>query len=102
MAKTITPKVIKINKKETAKESTRKKTTVIHRTEKPVQDIIQLLGEIERTIRELTILLAEASPSKHMGVRGLPKLTTKQIEIKKQIQAAQRRYHAVLKLLMQK
>ena len=102
MAKTITPKVIKIGKKEPAKKTTRKKSTVIHRTEKPVKDIVQLLGEIERTIRELTILLAESTPSKHRGVRGLPKLTTKQIEIKKQIQAAQRRYYAVLRLLMQK
>ncbi|MCK5708102.1 MAG: hypothetical protein KAI43_10655 [Candidatus Aureabacteria bacterium] len=64
-------------KKEPVKKTTRKKTTIIHRTEKPVQDIVQLLGEIERTIRELTILLAESTPSKHRGVRGLQKLTTK-------------------------
>ena len=80
--------------------ATRKKSTIIHKSEKPIQGMIELLGEIERTIREFTVLLTEVEPSKHRGVRGLPKLTTKQIEIKKQIDAAQRRYNAVLKIMM--
>ena len=83
-----------------AAASTRKTSTVIHKTEKPIKDMIELLGETERTIRDLAMLLAEAEPSKHRGVRGLRNLTTKQIEIKKQIEAAQRRYNAVLKILM--
>ena len=98
MAK-ITPTVVSTKKKKPAKASTRKKSTVVHRTEKPIQDIIQLLGEIERTIRELTILFTEVEPSKHMRARGMSKLTTKQMEIKKQIEAAQRRYYAALKML---
>ena len=89
-------------KKKAAKEKapSRKKTTIIHKSEKPTKVLIELLGEIERTIRELTVLMAESPLNTHRGVRGLPKLTTKQIEIKKQIEAAQRRYNAVLKLLM--
>ncbi|MCK5706598.1 MAG: hypothetical protein KAI43_03005 [Candidatus Aureabacteria bacterium] len=83
-----------------ASTSTRKTSTIIHKSEKPIKDLIELLGEIERTIRELTVLMAESIPSKHLGVRGLPKLSTKQLQIKKQIEAAQRRYNMVLKILM--
>ena len=90
-----------VKKKSTPKKtaSNRKTSTVIHRSEKPIKDLIELLGEIERTIRELTILMAESTPSKHQGLRGLPKLTSKQIIIKEQIEAAQRRYDFVLKMI---
>ncbi|MBN1521562.1 MAG: hypothetical protein JW928_03435 [Candidatus Aureabacteria bacterium] len=83
-----------------AESSTNKRTTIIHRTQKPVQDLIQLLGEIEITIRELTLILVDLTPSRHIGAGGKEKPTAKQLEIKKQIEAAQKRYNAVLKLLM--
>ena len=95
----IKPTMVSTNKNKPAKEPAKKKSTIVHKTEKPVQDIIQLLGEIERTIRELTVALSETEASKHMGARGLPKLTAKQIEIKEQIKAAQRRYDMTTKLL---
>jgi len=86
-------------KKERKPLSKSKKTTIIHKTEKPVGNLLELLGETERTIRELTSLFAESSSAKHIGVRGMPKLTNEQLEIKKQLENAHKRYMAVLKLI---
>ena len=89
-------------KKKSASPKKNKKTTIIHKSEKPVENIMELLGETERTIRELTSLFAELTPSKHIGIKGMPRLTNEQIEVKKQLENAHKRYMALLKLIEKK
>jgi hypothetical protein len=86
--------------KKTQKETAKKTTSAsAAKTEKPVENLYGLLGEAERTIRELTVLLAEEETSRHIGVSGMERLTVRQLEIKKQLEAAQRRYDDLLNML---
>ena len=86
----------KKSQKETAKKTASASST---KTEKPVETLYGLLGEAERTIRELTVILAEEETSRHIGVSGLEKLTARQLEIKKQLDAAQKRYDSLMSML---
>jgi hypothetical protein len=85
-------KTVKASSAKTASASSSK-------AEKPVENLYGLLGEAERTIRELTVLLAEEETSRHIGVSGLERLTARQLEVKKQLEAAQKRYQDLLDML---
>ena len=100
--KTIVPPVIKVGgsgKAAAADTKTSKRSEVVHKSSKEAETLTQVLGKTEETIQELTRMLAESEDSKHMGVRGMPKLTPKQQAIQKELEEARMRYKEILKMM---
>lgn len=97
--KVVVPPVISTKKKtgKTKPKSTR--STVVHKSSKPSENLYQVLSATEGTIQEITRLLSETGDSRHKGVRGLPKLTLKQQILQKQLDHANKRYNEILRLI---
>jgi len=79
--------------------TTTKRSVVVHKSSKPATDLYQVLAKTEETILELTRMFVEGEDSSHKGVRGMAKLTTSQQIVKQQLDAAQKRADALLKIL---
>ena len=103
-SKLTVPPVIKVggsDESETTKNTT-KRSEVTHKSTKEAETLTQVLARTEETIQELTRMLAESEDSKHLGVRGMPKLTPKQQVIQKELEEARARYKAVLKMMAER
>lgn len=102
-AKTTVPPVIKVGGSEGAAAAAAtpktKRSEVVHKSSKDAASLYQVLAKTEETIQELTRMFAECEDSRHLGTRGLPRLTTKQEAIKKELEEARRRYDAVLRMM---
>ena len=99
--KTIVPTIIKVGGTKEEESATKKTTssTTKKSTEKPAENLSQVLAKTEETIQELTRMLAETEDSNHLGVRGMPKLTPKQQAIQKELDEARGRYKEILRLM---
>lgn len=62
-------------------------------------NLCQILGEIERTIQELSRQYADLSDSNHFGIGGIMKPTVKQDVIKQQLDEANKRADRLLKAI---
>ena len=82
-------------------KQTTKRSVVVHKSSKPATDLYQVLAKIEESIQELTRMFVEAEDSTHKGVRGVARLTTSQQFVQKQLDLAQKRADAILKILAQ-
>lgn len=94
----ITPKVPK-HEPEPKEEPRTKRSYIIHRTEKPAEDLYQLLAETEKSIADLSTTYAELPDSNHMGVGGKMIPTLKQEQIAKQLEQMQTRAERLTKLI---
>ena len=82
------------------KEATRtKRSVVIHKKDVNVDNIYQMLNVVENNIQELTRMFSELPDSNHRDVGGRMKLTTKQMEISKQIKSAQARADRLMRII---
>jgi hypothetical protein len=72
---------------------------VVHKSSKAATDWYQVLAKTEETIQELSRMLAESMDSDHLNVRGMPRLTPKQEILKKQLDLANKRADAILKIV---
>jgi hypothetical protein len=74
-------------------------SVVEYQTDKPPENLYQLLGKVEGTIQELTRLLVETEDSTHLGVGGQPVLTPKQQAVMKELEEARKRADAILTII---
>lgn len=93
----IRPKMPKRAKEEPMAKT--KRSVIVHETKKKTEDLYQVLGEVERTIQELSRIYTELPESKHRGVGGQMKPTEKQKMIQKQIDQAQARAERLIRLI---
>lgn len=91
------PKVPKKTKKAPAPKT--KRSVIVHKSEKAVENLYQMLGQIENTIEELARLYTELPDSKHYGVGGKMKPSLKQEIIAEQLRHAQIRAARILRLI---
>lgn len=91
----------KMSKKKQKKEEPlkTKRSVIVHKKEENIQDLYQVLGELERTIQELSRIYSELPDSRHRGVGGRMKPTLKQEQIARQIEQAQARADRIMKLI---
>jgi len=94
----IQPKMPKTRKKEDVMPKS-KRSVILHKKEAPVENLYEMLGEVERTIRELSRMYIEVPESRHSGVGGRMKPTEKQEMIKEQIDKAQKRADRLISLI---
>jgi len=87
------------SRKKSAPQTKTKRSVVVHKSNRPVSDLYQVLAKIEETIQELSRILAETETSSHRDIRGQPRLTPRQLIIQKQLELANRRADRVLNLL---
>jgi len=78
---------------------TTKRSVVVHKKDISVDNIYQMLNVVENNIQELTRMFSELPDSNHRDVGGRMKLTTKQMEISKQIKSAQARADRLMRII---
>lgn len=100
--KVVVRQPISVGKNNKKKPTKTRRSVVQHKTAKKVDVLPQVLASIEETIQELNRMLAESEDSKHRGVGGMTKLTTKQQAIIRQLEQAEKRYDGILKLIEKK
>ncbi len=96
-SKAFQPKVQKRKKEE--EMAKRKESLIVHKTLKKTEDFYQVLGEVERTIQELSRIYTELPESKHRGVGGKMKPTNKQEMINQQLEYARKRAERIIRLI---
>ena len=106
MAKKVKKKVKAIRPKQTKKKAKIKETApktkrsvIVHKTEKPVENLFNLLGQIHTNIEELSRVYAELPSSRHRGVGGKMKQTVKQEFLTEQINLARERADKIVSIL---
>ena len=85
--------------KKEKEEKTKGQSVITYKTDKPAENLYQALGKTEETIQELSRLFSECENSGHYGVKGQLKLTSKQAELKKQLDRAQERADKLMQLI---
>ena len=93
----IQPKISKRIKEEPVAKT--KRSVIVHKKEERIENLYQALGEVERTIQELSRIYIELPESGHRGVGGEMKPTGKQKMIQKQLEQAQARADRLIKLI---
>lgn len=94
----IQPKVPK-RKKGGGEMPQTKRSVILHKKQERLENLFLVLGEVERTIQELSRLYIEVPESKHRGVGGRLKPTDKQRLIAVQLEHAQKRADKLIKLI---
>ena len=96
------PQIIQVKMPKRVKVEPRPKTkrsVIVHKKEERIENLYQVLGEVERTIQELSRIYAELPESKHRGIGGQMKPTEKQRMIRQQIERAQSRAERCIRLI---
>jgi hypothetical protein len=76
-----------------------KRSQITYKKDEPVTSPYAAFGEAEKTIQELTRMLAELPGSRHFGVGGKQKLTEKEKMLKAELAAARVRVERLLKII---
>ena len=92
------PKTTKISRAQAAELDT-KKSIIEYRSAKDISTLYGALGEVERSIADMTRIFAELPSSGRMDVGGREKLTTRQQEVLAIIEQSQRRADEIVKLI---
>ncbi|MBN2144871.1 MAG: hypothetical protein JW774_09635 [Candidatus Aureabacteria bacterium] len=77
-----------------------KRSVIIHKTEKPIENLSGELAKIEETIQELCDMLAQIPESRHYGVGGKPNPTDKQKQVLKQLESTGKRSDQIIRRLI--
>lgn len=77
-----------------------KRSVIIHKTEKPIENLSGELAKIEETIQELCGMMAQLPESRHIGVGGKPVPTDKQKQVMKQLGSAGKRADKIIRNLI--
>lgn len=97
-SKAFQPKVPKRKEKEEEMAKI-KRSVIVHETKKKTEDFYQVLGEVERTIQELSRIYTELPESKRRGVGGKMKPTHKQEMINQQLEYARKRAERIIRMI---
>ncbi|MFC1668097.1 hypothetical protein ACFL1T_01780 [Chlamydiota bacterium] len=78
---------------------TKKKSVVVHKKEKELENLYEAYGETERTIQELSGILSELGTGVRRSVGGQLKLTSKEQIVVREIEGARHRADTLLRLI---